>query len=473
MYLTVYIALYGWPLVVAALFAAMRPRRAVIVAFVGAWLFLPEASIKMAGLPDWTKAISATYGAMLGVAVFDSRSLAALRPRWIDIPMAVWCLAPLASSLTNGLGAYDGASAALDQTVRWGIPYALGRMYFSDREGLRDLVVGVLIGGLIYVPLCLYEIRMSPHLHKTVYGFHAQWFGQTKRFGGFRPSVFMQHGIMVGMWMASAAIVSAWMWASGALRRLWGAPIWSLFAALAGTTVLVKSLAAILWLAVGLGVIASLKLGRTRLAALALVAIPPAYLTARVGMNWSGDSMVQAAETISGARAQSLRYRFANEEMLKDKAAQRPLFGWGGWNRSNVRNDRGKLIGTTDSLWIIAYGKTGGVGLLAMLFSILLPVALLLARTRAQWWLAPAHAPFAAMATLLLVYMLDNLINAMLNPVYVLGMGGLSGALAASRLRRSTSRRVGAGSSLARRNRAWPAGQTASVAQPGEGGGRA
>ena len=57
----------------------------------------------------------------------------------IDIPVVVWCLVPMASSLTNGLGAYDGASFILQRVLMWGVPYFIGRLYFNDPQSLREL----------------------------------------------------------------------------------------------------------------------------------------------------------------------------------------------------------------------------------------------------------------------------------------------------------------------------------------------
>src|SRR6185503_4686314 len=61
---TVYVALLGWPLVAICLCAILPPRRAVITAFIAAWLFLPMASFPIPGLPDWTK-MSATAISLL------------------------------------------------------------------------------------------------------------------------------------------------------------------------------------------------------------------------------------------------------------------------------------------------------------------------------------------------------------------------------------------------------------------------
>jgi hypothetical protein len=45
---------------------------------------------------------------------------------------------------------------------------------------------------------------------------------QTMRFGGWRPTVFMEHGLMVGMWMSMAAMIGLWLWWTGTLKRVCG-----------------------------------------------------------------------------------------------------------------------------------------------------------------------------------------------------------------------------------------------------------
>src|SRR5690606_24521888 len=186
-------------------------------AFIGGWLFLPMAGYEFAGMPGFGKIEAASYGALIGVLLFDSSRLGRFRLSWIDLPMIMWCLVPMASSVTNGLGAYDGASAVWSQSVMWGVPYLIGRLYFSDLEGLQVLAKAMVVGGLLYVPLCLLEIRMSPRLHIWVYGFHQHVWRQSHAFGGWRPTVFMQHGLAVGMWMTVVSLLAIWLWWSGAV----------------------------------------------------------------------------------------------------------------------------------------------------------------------------------------------------------------------------------------------------------------
>lgn len=456
------IALYGWIVIVLMMFSILSPRRAVIASFLGAWLFLPEAQISFPGLPDLTKVTATSFGVLLGALIFDSGRLMRFRPSWVDIPIVAWCLSPLAASITNGLGVYDGLSASLDQIAAWGVPYLMGRLYLNDLASLRDLAIGILIGGLIYVPLCLIEIRLSPQLHRWVYGERGFDFSQTYRWGGYRPTVFMQHGLMVALWMVSATLVAGWLWMSGSVKRLRSIPISMMFGALLLTSVLCKSAGALALMMLGLGVLLVTRYARTPALILLLIAVPPLYITVRAKGLWSGAQLVELASQVNEDRALSLDGRFQNEVMLVEKAFQKPLFGWGTWGRWRIRDDMDRDITTADSLWIISLGQTGLVGLGSLVALVLLPVLLLMRRVPVRHWMQPATGAAAVLAVLLLVYMLDSLLNAMLNPIFVLAAGGLSGFyVIAPQLRaRAESRRRASGLE------AGPAAQAVPAAVP-------
>src|SRR3954454_21379896 len=159
------LTMFGWIPVVLFLFAILPPRRAVITAFLIAWLFLPMAGYKVRALPDYTKMTATVFGVLMAAAIFDTDRLLSFRPRWVDIPMFVFCCSPFFTSVLNhidGSGVYDGTSQLVTQFVTWGLPYLIGRVYFNDLDGLRELAIGMLIGGLIYVPFCIIEMRLSP-----------------------------------------------------------------------------------------------------------------------------------------------------------------------------------------------------------------------------------------------------------------------------------------------------------------------
>ena len=156
------------------MFALLPHRRAATIAVIGAWLILPPYSIPISGLPDYRKNMAATVGHRCWAPlIFAPDRLLAFRPRWFDLPMLLWCFSGIASSLQNGLGMYDGLSDSLGQTLTWGLPYLLGRIYFGTPEDLRYFAVGMVIGGLCYVLPCIWESRMSPQLLQAIYGYCA------------------------------------------------------------------------------------------------------------------------------------------------------------------------------------------------------------------------------------------------------------------------------------------------------------
>ena len=449
------ITLLAWTPIVLLLFLLLPPRRAVIVAFIAAWLFLPvpvPESLIIKGLPELNKMTVTCLAVLLGAGIFDHRRLLSFRLKWFDLPMILWCLVPLFSSLTNNDTTiylhppipnplYDGLSEVLKQSVTWGLPYLIGRVYFNNLTALRELAIGIFIGGLVYIPLCLFELKMSPQLHFLVYGQHPHAdFRQGVRYGGYRPTVFMAHGLMVALWMASATLIGWWMWFSGSLKRLGGVPVAVLAVPLLLVTVASKSMASLLLMVGGLGALYVATRTRARWPIIAMIAVAPCYMTVRATGLWDGQNLVRFVTTLAGEdRAESLETRFINENLLAERAFIKPVFGWAGWGRSRVYDRYGKDISITDGQWIIALGEHGLVGLISFTAALLLPVGLTLKRFPIRFWAHPRVAPAAALAVVLLLYMVDNLLNAMTNPVFMLVAGALAGQQAV-RIRSSRAR---------------------------------
>ncbi len=443
MYPTVTISLLGWTPVVLLLFMAMRPLRAVITAFIVAWLFLPVTVpdlLIIQGLPELDKMTVTCLAVLLGTAIFDQQRLLSFRPRRYDIPIIVWCVVPLFSSLTNTDSTvwghpgipnplYDGLSETLKQTVTWGFPYIIGRVYFTNLNALRELAIGIFVGGLVYIPLCLFEFKMSPQLHFLMYGVHPHVdFRQAIRGDGYRPTVFMAHGLMVALWMATATLIGVWLWFSGSLKRVFEVPILALIVPLFGVTVWCKSMASLLLMLMGLATLFFVSKTRMRWPVILLIILAPTYMTLRATQVWDGMNAVEMADSLFGEdRAQSLELRISNENILAERALEKPIFGWAGWGRSRVYDWLGKDLSITDGMWVIAFGQHGLVGLVSFTAVILLPVWLTLRRIPVRLWAHPKAAPAAALAITLILYMVDNLLNAMTNPVFMLMAGALAG----------------------------------------------
>ena len=99
-------------------------------------------------------------------------------------------------------------------------------------------------------------------------------------------------------------------------------------------------------------------------------------------------------------------------------------------------DERGRDMAVTDGQWIITFGQRGLIGLVALTMIILLPPVLVFRRFPARRWNVAALAPAVALSVILVLYMIDNLFNAMVNPVFVLVAGGLAGLV---QLRQSAS----------------------------------
>ena len=427
-----YIALIGWIPAAVCLFAVMPARRAAASSLIGAWLLLPPYTLAISGLPDYSKNTAATAGIMLGTLIFDPVRLMSFRPRWFDLPMLLFCLSGICSSLQNGLGLYDGLADALNQSVTWGLPYVIGRLYFSDLEGLRIFAIAMPIGSLFYVPLCLFEMRMMMSLLVKLYGL-GHWGGQSGlRLGGYRPNVFFYTGLELGMWMTAASLAGLWLWRCGVIKRIGQIPFGPvLLPILLGTTILCRSTGALALLAFGMMTLWLSARFRTRLLLASLLLVGPLYVAVRVTNLWSGQQAVDLAKRIvSPVRAESLAFRFRCENLLSVRAMEQPVFGWGGWGRSSVyfeEDRRPEHKVPTDGLWIILLGIKGYVGLVLFYLALILPAALFVWRIPARLWGEPRMAAGSLAAVLLGLHMVDCLVNAFPNIMYLALAGGLIG----------------------------------------------
>lgn len=126
-------------------------------------------------------------------------------------------------------------------------------------------------------------------------------------------------------------------------------------------------------------------------------------------------------------RARSLQFRFQNEDMLLDRANERPLFGWGTWGRNRIYDPRtGEDLSVTDGAWIITYGAFGWLGYIGTMGLLVYP---LIAITRAVN--KKNEKDFSqytfTLSLILMVYVLDQIPNASLNHITYLIAGAILG----------------------------------------------
>jgi len=409
------------------MFAFLPPRRAVIAAFVSGYLFLPALSLHFSTIPDVNKSSLTAVGVILGSMIFDGGKLFAFRPRLIDLACVAMCFSPIPTSLLNELGIMDGFAASATIITRWGLAYWIGRAYFTD-WGARELAIGIVVGGMAYLPLCLWEIRMSPQLHGQIYGLTFMSFRQDSALYGFRPNVFLIDGLTVTMYLGVCSILAFWMWMSQSPAKIWGIRIGYIAAALIMTTVLCKALGGLLLMAAGIGALMMSRWPKTKVAAACLILAAPAYIITRANGHWDRKNLFEAAQYISKDRANSLDFRLKNENLLVAKALEQPWWGWGGWRRSHVFDpfDHRDLT-IVDGLWILTFGEHGIVGLVALLAMVLGPAILMLRRVPVRYWLDAACAAPVALSIVITLYMVDGLFNATFSSVAALAAGAVAG----------------------------------------------
>lgn len=427
------IVLFGWFPLVFLIFRELRGYRAVTFCVVVASLYLPVAKYNFYGIPDYTK-VTATAMAILAAAVlFESRTLFRFRPRWFDLPLLAFCMAPLPSAIHNQQGVDHGLSLCLFHVFFWGIPYFIGRVFFTSFESIRSLLFGIFLGTLTYVPLCLFEIRMSPKLHRFVYGFRpGTW--NAKRYGGFRPWCFMDDTLELGLWMTAATLLGFCLWRCHIKERIRGIDFRWLLAIVATTTVLCKCVGALILLICGVAIWSTIRSLRSPWPILALAIVPILYIGLRATDSYDGRHVVSIAKTlINVERSTSLQFRLDNEVMLVEKAMRSPLYGWGGNGRNRIYNENGEDITIVDGFWILVLGNFGFLGLVSIYSAFLCAPVLAVFRFYGKRWKIEDSGPVIALSILVLIYSIDCLLNAMPNLIYPLALGAVSTVLGTRR----------------------------------------
>lgn len=405
----------------------LRGIRGVMATTIFGWLFLsPLIGMNLPGLPVFNKDAAVAYAILLGMMMVEGKAISRFRPQLLDVPMLIWIVVPFFSSVTNGLGVSDGLSEIYLRVMSWGIPYFAGRVLIHTPGDVRTAAIAIVCSGLVAVPLALWEIRMSPQLHETVYGFQVAKFHMAIRLGGYRPMLFMRHGLEVGLWMTTASAAGLWLLLAGrGTIRLLGYKINGFAIVLFGTTVLCRSLGALILL---FGTTAAALFVRStglRIVFIALLLTPSVYLSVRMTNIIQAEQLSSIIAIYNPERATSLESRLNQEEFITDHALKKPIFGWGGFNRYRPPNEYGETT-PVDSMTMITLGKNGVVGLITLLAMNLIPPLMIILRLPGRELARPFWAPTIAILLGVTIYSMDALFNAFATPVHIVGLGVLA-----------------------------------------------
>ena len=281
-----------------------------------------------------------------------------------------------------------------------------------------------MIASLVYSVPLLFEMRFSPQLHYWVYGYYPSDFSQAMREGGFRPMVFMGHGLLAAFFLMTSLLAAIALLRN---RVKIGAMSPSIVAGYLGILLLMfKSKGALLYGVFGGSLVFFTKPRTQFRVAVLLVTISLVYPMFRSFDLVPTTTILNVAKSIDKDRAQSLETRFDNEDKLLQRAFERPLFGWGRFGRSRVYGDYGEDLSVTDGRWIIDLGQFGLVGFLSE-FGLL---ALCVFRAAAAYRFARSvkeQISLAALALIVALNVFDLLPNSGLIPWTWLVSGALLG----------------------------------------------
>ena len=390
------LAFFVW--VPVALYGSWRlpPAKAMAWLYLGGLLLLPQVVFfKPAGLPEFGKLELITLWIFVGALLFHRERLKSPPRNWsIRVCIGLLVIGAVITIFTNsdelrigsrylpGQVPYDAVHEVINALLHSILPFYLGAVMFRTSSDLRVLLKAVVVAALIYSLLQILEMILSPQLHRWVYGFHQHFFGQAMRGGGYRPMVFMQHGLAVSLFTCLSVVAAASLYK--AKETLFNRPLgratvylWVIVAAVRSSAALVYS-----FIAVPLALLASTR-AQARASA-ALVAVLLLYPVARAADLVPVEDLGTAAEEQFGAeRAHSLTFRFENEERLLDRAMERPWFGWGRYCRACLFEPwTGEGRSVRDGAWIIQLGDLGFVGFFGRFLLLWFPVIALVRRMK-------------------------------------------------------------------------------------------
>ncbi|HEY0214451.1 MAG TPA: hypothetical protein VGC40_12845 [Paenirhodobacter sp.] len=456
------IVLYSWPLVTWLLFRKLRREQAMIATILLGYLFIPErVGFDPPLLPAINKHLLPVLCAMVAMWILNRQDAATIeraarkqaatsepspsrarhkkiaKPRiafLIPLIMGMLLLNTVLTWATNkepiyyatrvlaGIKVYDIGSMCTSILTTL-LPLWLGLRYLRTREAMLDFLKVMVWCGFAYSFLVLWESRMSPQLNVQLYGFFAHSWIQHIR-DGFRPIVFLAHGLRVGIFIAMAALAAAVLARSNAdgkrgrwlILALWLAFCLPISRNLGATMIAFALIPVILFLPTRLQLLLGLVLSATVLV----------YPLARGSGLIPADRIVSAIMSINTDRAGSLNFRLEQEDVLLSRANQKPVSGWGGWGRSRVFNEEtGASESVTDGSWIIVIGQSGWIGYLGIFGLLCLP-AIFAALRATRYGLGTVES---GVVILLCANLVDLIPNSSLLPLLWLIAGMLWGRL--------------------------------------------
>ena len=417
----------------------MSARKAIIWSILAGLLLLPvRTGFDAPGFPNLDKTLIPNLSVLLWSIIFARHKIIVIpRSKILIGLMLLYSLSPFFTMLNNqepvrlsvsslpGMNFYDATTIFVQQLINL-LVFLIGYSSFKTVSDIRDILKALVMAALVYSIPILWEVRFSPQLHAQLYGFSPSDFGQQMRASGFRATVFLGHGLAVAIFVGMAIVAAIGLWRDR--TRVFGlsGAAYSMYLVL--ILILCKSLGALI-LATIFGISSYLLRYRNMISLLAISGlIVLAYPVLRGAGLIPINAIAEISAEFSTDRAASLQTRIDNEELLLEKAAEKPIFGWGTWGRGRIyKTDwSGKYnydATITDGTWIIIISSFGWLGYIASFGLIAYPTA----RAFQNRKLFAKFPSFVILLGVLVVNLLDLLPNSSLFSLTWLIAGALAG----------------------------------------------
>ena len=414
-----------WPVVTMILFILLPAHRALIWSVLGAYLILPVGtSFEIPVVPSLDKTVISNLSVLLCCLLFvREKWLGALKDPAVLALAATFVLSPFFTAFSNPepliygdrfippMSMYDALAQAAVNAITL-IPFVTAYGLINSEQRRWQVIAILVTAALAYSVLMLIEVRLSPQLHRLIYGFFPHSFGQQMRGSGFRPVVFLGHGLLVAIFcaMAATAAVARWREARGRQKSRAGLVVMYFGVLL----VLCKSVGAMILAAAFFPLVAFLRARRVAMIAAAACIMMLLYPAIRSAGLVPTVTISELTGSFSSDRQGSLGVRLINEDQLLQRAAEKPIFGWGSWGRNRIYSpDDGRDLSITDGAWIIIVGTWGWVGYLAMFGLLCHGCARLLWHPKVHRTMSTASA---VICILLTINLFDSIPNASVTP---------------------------------------------------------
>lgn len=387
MALFIEVALIGWFPLTMGLFLLLRPHIAAAISLSYGVAFLPSLrEIDLPVIPDLNQYTVPVIGCIVMVALRSPRRLMAARPgTGADLLVIGLMIGSFLTNVTNmdpqifgptilpGMSLTDTVNDSLETLFRFGLPFLLGRALVRNEQEATDVLLVLATLTLLYLPFIFVEFWIGPFWHPFVYGSHPaiETFWHSVRMGGYRPNVFMNHGLTLSGFMCYMSIVSAGLYRLKVKpHRIPNGPYAVLVTAF---TMWCKSRAVWLYILVAVPATIYLKPRLNMLAITILAAAVIGYPFLRSVDVLPIREINEIAAEYGGQMATvSFMQRIETEDDIMRRTAERYWFGWGGYSRFFIYDPvTGRTRSVMDGYWVVAFGE-GGIFRFLQLYGFLL-----------------------------------------------------------------------------------------------------